>query len=731
MNNTKDTSDHDKVAELLARRHLHEAFRVLATAVRKKSGPSLSDFLSKQEETYKYLLHYLVEGYADASRSEMLDEIIAALHFVNDSILRDCVIVDSPDLYSSTLRFERIRKATLRSRLDEYRQAQAMTALAEEAGGDPEIRKKRDDALTSLFSFVWTMFGASSDSYRMLSDACAEKDIPFEFKAQVISALFLGNLSYFDSKGLSCLLDIYDKSDNPRIAARALTSIVLIIAAYPDRVRSHPDLMRRLSLWQDSIIIYRQLREVVMSIIRAHDTQRISSKMQNEVLPELMKLQPEILKRLGKMSEGADLETLEENPEWEEIVSKNGLGDKLKELTDMQMDGGDVMMPAFSNLKGFPFFNSVANWFIPFYPTHHEVAKIAEGSLGVFNEILDSEGVMCDSDKYSFMFSLSQLPEAQRKMMTSQMESQLSQLKEVMAERKLKSSLPEFDQETTRYVRDIYRFFKLFRKKDEFRDPFNHPLDFISLPVIGDILSDPEILNLVGEFYFQRGYYTEALPLLLRLEGDSPDAGLFWEKIGYCYNALGRLEKAVEWYRKAELIHPDSKWLMKKLALCYRLLKKYRDAAEYYAKALESDPDNYQLLLNAGNSLLNAGDVAAALSHYYHADYVKPNSLSVWRAIAWGELLRKDYKKSLEFYTRILNSGEAAPSDYLNAGHAYFLLGEFRKASRSYADALGKDPEYDIVRLEEAMLEDINIIEQCGGKGSDLLLILENVKYSL
>ena len=45
---------------------------------------------------------------------------------------------------------------------------------------------------------------------------------------------------------------------------------------------------------------------------------------------------------------------LENNPEWEEMLEKNGLADKMRELTEMQSEGADLMMVTFSNLKGFP-----------------------------------------------------------------------------------------------------------------------------------------------------------------------------------------------------------------------------------------------------------------------------------------------------------------------------------------------------------------------------------------
>lgn len=719
---------HDKVSNLLQERKLQESFSILKSEIATQSAPALLDLLKKQEDTYKYMLHYLVEGYADEGREKMLSKIVSTLLFINDSVLRNKTIIDSPDIYSATLRFERVRKVSLQSRLYDYREAESMAMLASEAGGNNQLRKDADEKLLALFSYIWTMYGSCHDDYKTLSKAVTDPDMTFQFKSQVISALMLGCIRFFDREAVECLLDIYDSDPGPRLSARVLVALLFIIESHPQRVRNDVALLARLSLWEDSIIIYRQLREVVMNVIRSHDTERISNKLQNEVFPELMKLRPEILNKLRNVSGNSDLEMLDMNPEWEELLNKNGLGDKLKELTEMQMEGGDIMMMAFSNLKSFPFFNSVANWFLPFFQGHNEIASTPVESAGMFNEILDMEGVMCDSDKFSFALSLIHMPESQRNMMAERMGGQMAQLKEALADKMPKSSVPEFDIEVTRYVRDIYRFFKLFRKKGDFSDPFAQPLDFNSLPVISDILSDNEVLYLVGEFYFKRGYFAQALPLLEKLESENREDSLLWEKIGYCHNALGNLEDAMEWYKRAELVHPDSKWLLKKMAICSRMLDRFDEAAGYYAKALESDPDNYHLLMSSGHCMLESGDIAGAISHYYHADYVKPGKLSTWRSIAWGELLNGNAAKSLEYYGRILESDDSTAMDHLNSGHANYLLGNLKEAAECYKRS-GRFPGFGMEGLDKAIADDLEALVKLGVNPLELNLLIEKVRY--
>lgn len=734
MSLSKIQALHDKIELMLGEGQLHSAFKTIRNQLTTQADSRLIDRLNHLEETYKYLIHYLVEGYDDTGRDKMISDITNELYSINDMLLSRSELPTSENIYYSTLRFENLRKASLKSRLNAYREAASKAELSRNASDinssstEMTYEKEEEEALASLFSFVWTMFGNDRNDYRELKNALLHEDLPNTFHSVIISALLLGSLHFYDSNALDILIDLYESSISPRISAQALTAIFLIISKNAMRVRLDKKISSRLSLWQDALEIYPRLREILMSLLRARDTERINNKMKNELIPEIMKMRPEIINKLKNASEEMDIESLEENPEWEDLLNKNGLADKLKELTDIQLEGGDVMMMAFSNLKNFPFFNSVPNWFFPFSSNHSQIKLSASEGLQHFSEILDMEGVMCDSDKFSFALSLKTMPKEQRDMISLRMNTEIGQLKEIMNEKKDMPGFSEFNAEVTRYIRNLYRFFKLYRKKGDFTDPFNNPIDFQDLPFIGDILDDNDILNLVGEFYFKRGYYAEALPIMLKLETRDSDASLLWEKIGYCYNSLGNFSEALKWYKKAELINPDSKWLIKKLALVSRLLGRYGDAAEYYSKALEKDPDNYKLLISAGNCLLEDGQTKEALQHYYHAEYVRPDKVSTSRAIAWGELLNGNFDKSIQYYNNILSGKEISNNDYLNAGHAAYLNKDLKKAVSLYVkSASGSGLE----EFEKSIKEDFPVIVKAGGNARELTILLDKVKYEI
>lgn len=61
--------------------------------------------------------------------------------------------------------------------------------------------------------------------------------------------------------------------------------------------------------------------------------------------------------------EESDEEKDDTNPDWADAIEKSGLGDKLREMNELQLEGADVYMSTFSQLKSYPFFREISNWF--------------------------------------------------------------------------------------------------------------------------------------------------------------------------------------------------------------------------------------------------------------------------------------------------------------------------------------------------------------------------------
>lgn len=137
MASGKYNSIHTKLYSLIEKGSLHIVFKTMREMISSNTEPAIADSLNRLEDTYKYMIHYLIEGYQDNGRNDVLSGIKDELHSLNDRLLRDAVIKDSSDIYSSTKRFINIRKENLKSLINEIHQIYPEYLLA---GGTDSAR---------------------------------------------------------------------------------------------------------------------------------------------------------------------------------------------------------------------------------------------------------------------------------------------------------------------------------------------------------------------------------------------------------------------------------------------------------------------------------------------------------------------------------------------------------------------------------------------------------------
>lgn len=714
----------NEVGRLLDGNHVADAFVILENIAQEEQNYKATDNLKRLRQTYGYMVHYLIEGVDDKTRREVYDGTLSSLRLIANDILLDKLVIDSPDVYFSTARICRHRNLRFEVLWNRLKEVEAKLSLAEAAEADVRsILVDKYNLMRQLFDTVWTMRN-DKDICGMLVEKINQSGAP-EMARYLISAITLSLLEYFDRDKFVSLIDIYENAASQEISACSLVGTVLALRKYRKRIVCDNKIIARLQLWQDSLVTYSRLRSVVKEIIRTRDTDRVTAKMRDEVIPELMKLKPDVLRKMKESAMDFESGMLDNNPEWEEILEKNGIADKMRELTEMQSEGADLMMVTFSNLKGFPFFNNVSAWFLPFDIDNPDV-NLDSVSRKSLDSMLTFGVNMCDSDKYSLVLAFSTMPEQQRNMMTGQFEQQLSQMMEQSAELLEKQSQPEFSMAAVVFIRELYRFFRLFRKKSEFDDPFSEPFNFLDLPVVGDMMADEEIIKLIGEFYFKRGYYEESLELFKAIENSSEEDYSYWEKIGYAYQALKQYDKAAAAYRKSELLGDSGTWLLKKLAFINKKNGNYAAAAEYYSRALLADPDNVSLIMNAGYANLESGDIAGALRSFYHANYLQPDNAAIWRAIGWTEFINGNYDKSCSYYEKLLESNPTA-IDLMNAAHVKLASGNIKEATALYKKSAGSGFE----DFQSAFETDVPTLEKAGIDRLTIDLIIDAIKMDL
>lgn len=532
-------------------------------------------------------------------------------------------------------------------------------------------------------------------------------------------------IQFYDQRKVDLLLDIYQHESTPQLAVQALCGALTGIYIHRDRCNSSRlkkkvDSLRELTSWQSDV------RMISMQLIRTRDTERIHRKLTDEIMPQMLKLRPDIARRLSDKASLADMASIEDNPEWEEILEKSGITDSLKELMQLQEEGGDIMMATFSNLKSFPFFNDVANWFMPFRTDHPAISGSDGDDVGKIASMLETMNVFCDGDKYSFMLMLLTMPEPQRKMMTAQLDQQHIAAME-MRNASMQTDATFRQQIANLYIQQLYRFFKLFRRRGEFSDPFARPVNLAALKLLEPDLSQSETLKLVSEFYFKRGYYADALQTYMQLsQKEAPDNATL-QKTGMCYQRLGNVKDALNTFLKAELLRPDSLWTMRRIASCYRALGNTNDALTYYKRIEQQRPDDIELALNIGHCLLETGKYKDALKYYFKVEYLSPESHKALRPIAWCSFVMGQYDQSEKYYERILLDNPTH-SDYLNMGHLNMVLGNIREAINSYSLSIAQ-PGYGMEAFIADLQSDYVWLDRAGVDMNVMPLVIDAIFY--
>lgn len=277
------------------------------------------------------------------------------------------------------------------------------------------------------------------------------------------------------------------------------------------------------------------------------------------------------------------------------------------------------------------------------------------------------------------------------------------------------------------YIQQLYRFFKLFRRRGEFNDPFARPVNLAALDLLAPDLSHPDTLRLVGEFYFKRGYYADALQIFKQLSEKGALEAASLQKMGVCQQRLGNTSDALQTYLKAELMCPDSLWTMRRIASCHRMLGNIKSALEYYKRIEEHRPNDIELALNIGHCLLETGEYKEALKYYFKVEYLSPESHKAIRPIAWCSFVMGQYEQSGKYYERIMLDNPAH-SDYLNMGHLNMALNDIREALNCYALAL-EQPGVEKEDFISDLQSDYVWLERAGVDLSVMPLIIDAILY--
>jgi tetratricopeptide (TPR) repeat protein len=424
----------------------------------------------------------------------------------------------------------------------------------------------------------------------------------------------------------------------------------------------------------------------------------------------------------------------EKNPDWSEMFSDSEeIFKTMEELTKLQMEGADVYMSAFANMKHFDFFKDFQNWFVPFYPEHETVDEIYQDEIlgpgtNELSEALYKTPFICNSDKYSLLLNLKHLPSAQKSMMLKVFRMELEGLQQLNEEDSSTDPYKEFRTTITQYLQDIYRFFKLSPYKKEFEDLFIGKLDIYNSEFFKFTTNASEAEAGLADYFFSKNFYGDALQLFLKQLSEKPSDVQLYEKIGYCYQESGDYEEALKFYKRAELI--DRKvWTIKKIGLCLRRLRRNEEALEYYMQAYTLEPENVHTVIMIAHCNLDLRQYEEALKHYFRVEYNEPGNLKILRPIAFCYFAQGRFEESEKYYER-LSADKLNAHDLINKGHLALCYGRKKEAVELYKHSL-RLGEITKDQFFAIFAEDRPLLISLGANPDDLPILLDYLLFNV
>lgn len=724
------TVQYQQITSLAGQNRIKEAFDILERLAGMCSQRDYLNQLEKHLDTYRNMLKYSFELGDDPEKEKVYRRLMRSILELADDVREDLVMKNRLISYyqkKSEIEHGRIGSADLAENLAFKKEIEFILAADEDRKTD---RSDYQESLKRVFNIIWLTDKFREADIEMASRICGSPIIPWYDKALIVSSLTLSLIRHFDVEKVNLLFDFYEKGET-QIWQRALVGLFLALYFHDQRLVYYPEIFDRLEAARELINLEKHIEAIVIQFLKAGETEKVTQKIREEILPEMMKIK-------STLEEKLDLEEIlssgtidEENPDWETAFKDTpDLYSKIEEFSSMQMEGADVFMSAFSMLKRFPFFNEMSNWFLPFHGENPEVLEGFKGEkenfdVGSFLGGLEKSTFLCSSDKHSFCLNVKYMPAQQKTMMMEMLNMELKAMNEMVDSEDLVDDARKDKSIFTQYLQDLYRFFKLYPQRHEFDDIFETEFDFEDSNLFNVLITDRSILRNIGEFYFERYYYDRAIEVFNQLSCSEENAELF-EKTAFSYQKLGEFGRALEYYHKSELVGKEKAWTVKKIAYCSRKVGDFKKALKYYQAAERLEPDNLFIQSFLGHTMMDMGDFEGALKYYFKVEYNAPDNHKIHRPIAWCSFLLGKFDQAEKYLKKVIGK-EGNRNDFMNLGHVQWCKGNKADAIYNYRRSIEKSG-FDYEWFSKVLNEDSEHLVKHGIKLFDLPLMVDYLR---
>lgn len=677
------------IRRLIQEKRLGDALHMLKSMLASNQIYSLTDEVESIENDYELMLNYFSQGFADPQRKTLFESLLRkTMKCVNNGELA-FQIKNWPVFGYAKSRGDRMaaNREEVRRKLENFMSDLAINQLMGDTAENQEQRiyEEHHDFITAVFDALWTGGQWGNDEAEFYTQLILSPTIHINDALMLTSAVQLSLHNFFDSRKWLAMIEIYRKAGDERLRQRALVGWAL--APMPD-AKLYPEVADKLKELSFDDITHRQLTGLQMQIYFCLNAENDHEEIQREIMPNLIKNNGFNITRFGITEKEDDPMQDILNPHAEEEAMET-MEKNFQKMMDMQKAGSDIYFGGFAQMKRFGFFQTLANWFCPFYIQHPDIKTSADKLKNSrFMQNLFEHGPFCDSDKYSFALAMKsvidRIPENMREMMDSQ--------------EALGPTLSEEEKKTTAYIRrmylqDLYRFHKLFSDRKAFRNPFEsegngqHTEElFLRNRIFSGLLLDEDVTALAQFLMKRKRFHAMAELLDVHANPSNPQQSLLK---AWAYYHLQDYEQALNLFSSVLERQLDIDSARKGLAKVLMRTGRFDEASIQYQTLLEGNPDNKHYRLNLTVCLIQQEKYDEALKHAFQLGYEHPDDSNVKRVLAWCLLHSDKREQAIKEYETLTAKNDAVKDDFLNEGYCYWVNGRIPKAIAAFRKYVG------------------------------------------
>lgn len=592
---------------LIAKHNVGKALRAMKETIAEDKLPGY--IVARYEDVkndYRLMQNAMMRGLRDDKIDEVYADIMRKVYGAG----LDVFIEEKVKRYSSfayarvSARQTEAHPDAVRTVLEAYVQDMAMMAFEPESTRKAKMEKLTADHhayMKQLFNALlvapmWNDRRAADFADLLLSPTIDRDDALL-----LVSAVMLATMNVNDPYKWDMLAEVYVRATDKVLKMRALVGWVLSLPYDPRGPRLFPFVQERIKAMLADKTTLKRMLDMQMQMLFCCNADADNEEIQRNIMPTLIKNTNLQMTRLGIVEK-------EDDP-MKDIMDPNAaerdmeeMERKYRKMMDMQKQGSDIYFGGFSKMKTFPFFHDLCNWFAPFNAAHPALGAARERLAGsTFLKKLMENGPFCDSDKYSFALAIAQI-----------MDRMPDNVKEMLnSDATFGPTVSKDEQEDPAYIcrsylQSLYRFFRLYRSKRDFLNPFIldelEDNDGNALFMSYKLLACPEMeenaVALCG-FLLKRKmmrklmsmaicYKSSQNPRLVRFLALVPMTDGKWQEaydlfasvpedqhteeslrgMAHCCMSLKRFGEAVAIYRRLLAMHPDSFSYQLNLAVC-------------------------------------------------------------------------------------------------------------------------------------------------------------------